>query len=110
MTSHGQRLKNWARDPLWLLWAGSLLASALGSSLEVFGVVNPSEQAFSLISRALEILFWLPLILSAVRGRSLGSRNEMALEARFGYLALGTIMVVFTLETLAGSIVPVLAA
>lgn len=109
MSNYRQRLKVWARDPLWLLWTCALLASALISQLKLFGVIHPSEQAFSLLSDAFQLLFWLPLILCAARGRSLGSRNQMTLEARFGYLAFGTIMVVFTLEMLGSTIVSALA-
>ncbi len=109
MSNYWQRLKVWARDPLWLLWTCALLASALISQLKLFGVLSISDLALSLIRNACQLLFWLPLILCAVRGRSLGGKNEMTLEARFGYLAFGTIMVVFALETFGATITSALA-
>lgn len=110
MADFWQRLKAWARDPLWLLWTCALLASALTSQLNLFGVIRLSEHVFSLSHDIFQLFFWLPLILCAVRGRTLGSRNQMTPEARFGYVALGTIMFVFTLETLATTIASALAA
>ena len=106
---YGQWLKECARDPLWLAWAAAIWVSALMSLFDYFGVLSLSNLAFSLIRNACQLLFWLPLILCAVRGRSLGGKNEMTLEARFGYLAFGTIMVVFALETFGATITSILA-
>lgn len=107
---YGQWLKGCVRDPLWLVWVAAIWASALMSLFDYFGVLSLSNLALSLIRNACQLFFWLTLILCAVRGRTLGSRNQMTPEARFGYVALGTIMFVFTLETLATTIASALAA
>ncbi len=107
---YGKWLRDCARDPLWLAWVAAIWTSALMSLLGQFGLLDLSRLAFSLIHNACQLFFWLPLILCAVRGRSLGSRNQMTPEARFGYVAFGTIMVVFSLETLGATIASALAA
>lgn len=80
-----------ARDPLWCVWAISLLANAAVALAVLAGVADFSDVLISAGRNGSFLLFFASLLLSSIRGKSLGTKELMSLEARFAWGAISVV-------------------